>query len=133
MIGAMVEDLTAETQHRLKEAKPKSVDELRHLGRPVVAFSATMTANDRALKDFLYRRMYRHYKVNRMASRARRVVRELFDLFIAEPDCLPTDWRERCDGIRTPRSARAVADYIAGMTDRYAFKEHHRLFGPPES
>jgi dGTPase len=133
MIGAMVEDLTAETRHRLKEAKPKSVDELRHLGRPVVAFSATMTANDRALKDFLYRRMYRHYKVNRMASRARRVVRELFDLFIAEPDCLPTDWRERCDGIRTPRSARAVADYIAGMTDRYAFKEHHRLFGPPES
>lgn len=133
MIGAMVEDLTAETKRRLREAHPRSVDEVRHLGRPVVAFSATMSANDKALKAFLYRRMYRHYKVNRMASRARRVVRELFELFIAEPDCLPTDWRERCDGIRTARSARAVADYIAGMTDRYAFKEHHRLFGPPES
>ena len=133
MIGAMVEDLTAESRRRLEEAKPKNVDAVRRLGRPMIAFSAAMHANDVALKRFLYERMYRHYKVNRMASRARRVVRELFALFIAEPECLPTDWRERCDGPATLKTARMVADYIAGMTDRYAFKEHHRLFGPPEN
>ncbi|MSO69884.1 MAG: deoxyguanosinetriphosphate triphosphohydrolase [Alphaproteobacteria bacterium] len=133
MIGAMVEDLTAESQRRVAAAKPKSVDDVRRLGRPLIAFSDEMRANDVALKRFLYERMYRHYKVNRMASRARRVVRELFALFIAEPECLPTDWRALCDGSATLRTARMVADYIAGMTDRYAFKEHHRLFGPPES
>ncbi len=133
MIGAMVEDLTAESKRRVAVAKPTSVDDVRRLGRPLIAFSDEMRANDVALKRFLYERMYRHYKVNRMASRARRVVRELFALFIAEPECLPTDWRALCDGPATMRTARMVADYVAGMTDRYAFKEHHRLFGPPES
>ena len=103
------------------------------LGRPVIAFSEAMRANDAALKAFLYERMYRHYKVNRMASRARRVVRELFGLFIAEPECLPEEWRARCDAPGSSRTARVAADYIAGMTDRYAFKEHHRLFGLPEA
>ena len=133
MIGAMVEDLTAESKRRVAVAKPTRVDDVRRLGRPLIAFSDEMRANDVALKRFLYERMYRHYKVNRMASRARRVVRELFALFIAEPECLPTDWRALCDGPATMRTARMVADYVAGMTDRYAFKEHHRLFGPPES
>ncbi len=133
MIGAMVEDLTAESRRHLAEAKPVDVAAVRRLGRPVIAFSDSMRANDAALKRFLYARMYRHYKVNRMASRARRVVRELFALFIAEPECLPTEWRARCNGPATAKTARMIADYIAGMTDRYAFKEHHRLFGPPEN
>ncbi|MGD9536278.1 MAG: deoxyguanosinetriphosphate triphosphohydrolase [Alphaproteobacteria bacterium] len=133
MIGAMVEDLIGESRRRLAAAKPESAEAVRRLGRPVIAFSASMRENDKALKAFLYERMYRHYKVNRMASRARRVVRELFDLFIAEPECLPTEWRLRCEGPGSSRTARMVADYIAGMTDRYAFKEHHRLFGLPEA
>jgi len=133
MIGAMVEDLIAESQRRLSRAQLTSVEAVRRHGSPVIAFSEAMSAHDRALKAFLYERMYRHYKVNRMASRARRVVRELFALFLDEPECLPSEWQGRCQGRREPATARVVADYIAGMTDRYAFREHHRLFGPPES
>ena len=133
MIGAMVEDLIAESQRRLGQAQLTSVEAVRRHGAPVIAFSEAMSAHDRALKAFLYERMYRHYKVNRMASRARRVVRELFALFLDEPECLPSEWQARCQGRREPATARVVADYIAGMTDRYAFREHHRLFGPPES
>ena len=95
---------------------------------PVAAFSPEMRKNDRALKDFLYERMYRHYRVNRMSSKARRVIRDLFGLYLAEPECLPGEWRGLTDGPGDPRTARVAADYLAGMTDRYALDEHHRLF-----
>ena len=131
MIGAMVDDIIAESHGRLMEAGCTSAGEVRALGRPVIAFSNEMAANDRSLKKFLYRRMYRHYKVNRMASKARRVVHDLFKLFIAEPECLPNDWRERCDASGSRQTARVVADYIAGMTDRFAFLEHQRIFNIP--
>lgn len=133
MIGAMVEDLIGESQRRLAAARPANVEAIRRHRAPLIAFSEAMSAHDRALKAFLYERMYRHYKVNRMASRARRVVRELFALFLDEPECLPSEWQALCRGPRMAATARVVADYIAGMTDRYAFKEHHRLFGPPET
>jgi len=131
MIGAMVDDIITESRGRLTEAGCASADEVRALGRPVVAFSNEMAANDRSLKKFLYHRMYRHYKVNRMASKARRVVQDLFKLFVTEPECLPNDWRERCDASGSRQTARAVADYIAGMTDRFAFLEHQRIFNIP--
>ena len=105
-------------------------DDIRRLGRPVVAFSAEMAGHDRTVKAFLRQRMYRHYKVNRMTSKARRVVRDLFNLFLAEPECLPTEWNARADGPASPRTARLVADFIAGMTDRFALEEHARLFDP---
>ena len=131
MIGVMVDDILAESRGRLAASGCASAAEVRALGRPVIAFSEEMAANDRSLKKFLYRRMYRHYKVNRMASKARRVVQELFSLFVAEPECLPDDWRARCDAAGSRETARAVADYIAGMTDRFAFLEHQRLFEIP--
>ena len=131
MIGVMVDDILTESKSRLAAASCASASEVRALDHPVIAFSEAMAANDRTLKEFLYRRMYRHYKVNRMASKARRVVRELFHLFVAEPECLPDDWRERCNGVRSVETARAVADYIAGMTDRFAFLEYQRLFDVP--
>ena len=131
VIGAMVGDILAESSRRLDAAGCSSANEVRAYGNPVIAFSEEMAANDRSLKKFLYRRMYRHYKVNRMASKARRVVQELFALFIAEPECLPDDWRARCDTAGSRKTARAVADYIAGMTDRFAFLEHQRLFEIP--
>ncbi|MGH7060352.1 MAG: deoxyguanosinetriphosphate triphosphohydrolase, partial [Stellaceae bacterium] len=84
--------------------------------------------NDRALKAFLFERMYRHYRVNRMSSKARRVVHDLFGLYLAEPECLPGEWRGLAAGPGDPQTARVAADYIAGMTDRYALDEHHRLF-----
>ena len=128
VIDRMVGDLAAETERRLAQSRVRTADDIRHLGAPAVAFSETMQAHDRALKDFLFERMYRHYRVNRMASKARRVVQELFQLLLAEPQCLPTEWRHQADGAGRPRTARVVADYIAGMTDRYALDEHHRLF-----
>ena len=87
-----------------------------------------MRRNDRAFKDFLLERMYRHYRVNRMSSKARRVVHDLFALYLAEPQCLPSEWRELAAGPDEPQTARVAADYLAGMTDRFALDEHHRLF-----
>jgi dGTPase len=127
MIDRMVRDMVAETRSRLHDGGCKSADEVRALGRPVAAFSAAMQDNDRALKRFLYERMYRHYRVNRMSHKARRVVRELFQLFLAEPECLPSEWRAAASGDAAGR-ARIVADYLAGMTDRFALDEHRRLF-----
>jgi dGTPase len=128
VINAMVEDVLAETRRRLETAAPKSVADIRALGQPVVAFSPHMAATDRTVKAFLYKRMYEHWKLNRSHSKARRVVTDLFGLLFAEPNCLPPPWRERAEQAGTQARARLVADYIAGMTDRFALDEHRRLF-----
>jgi dGTPase len=127
LIDRMVRDLVAETRRRLAASGAASADEVRRLGQPVAAFSGEMRGHDRALKRFLFERMYRHYRVNRMSSKARRVVRELFQLFLAEPECLPGEWRAP-EGAGPAERARVVADYLAGMTDRFALDEHRRLF-----
>ena len=100
----------------------------RVLGTPVVAFSQAMREKDGALKAFLFERMYRHYRVNRMSSKVRRVVRDLFKHYLAEPNCLPDEWQAQAAGAEEPARARLVADFIAGMTDRYALAEHQKLF-----
>jgi dGTPase len=132
MIGMMILDLIAETRRRIDEFKPKSADDVRRLGQPLVSFSDVMRANDKALKQFLFPHMYRHFLVNRMTSKARRVVKDLFNLLHAEPECLPPEWRRLSDGAGTAKTARVVADYIAGMTDRFALDEHRRLFDMQE-
>jgi dGTPase len=128
LIDAMVEDLVEETGRRIAAANPRSPDDVRALPEPLVAFSPAVAEPLREVRAFLHQRMYSHYKVARMASKARRVVRELFDFLSAQPECLPTGWRERAGEAGSPRTARTVADYIAGMTDRYAHDEHDRLF-----
>jgi dGTPase len=128
LIGAMVADLLAETRRRLRAANPRSAEDVRRLPAPVAAFSPAMQTRLKGLKEFLFVNMYRHYRLNRMTSKARRVVRDLFDLFLAEPECLPTDWRARAGKAGSRATAELVADYIAGMTDRYALDEHRRLF-----
>ncbi|HLN25177.1 MAG TPA: deoxyguanosinetriphosphate triphosphohydrolase [Patescibacteria group bacterium] len=128
LIGLMVSDLLTETKRRIAEFNPQSVTEVRRLGKPLVAFSAEMRENDAALKKFLFHNMYRHYNVNRMTSKARRVVKDLYTLLLNEPECLPPEWQKSCDGKGNPGTARAVADYIAGMTDVNALDEHRRLF-----
>lgn len=128
MIGIMILDLTEETRRRIAEFRPQSADDVRHLGQPLAAFSEEMRANDAALRDFLFTNMYRHFTVNRMTSKGRRVVKELFRLLWSEPECLPPEWRRLADGKGTPRTARVVGDYIAGMTDRFALDEHRRMF-----
>jgi dGTPase len=129
LIDRMVNDLLAETRRRIAEAAPKSAAELRALGVPVVAFSEPMRENDRALKDFLFHRMYRHERVTRMTAKARQVVRDLFALYMEEPRHLPAEWRAEAQGAQEAGAARLVADYIAGMTDRFALAEHRKLFG----
>ena len=128
MIDLMASDLIAETRNRADDAGVSNAAEVRALGAPLVGFSETMRAHDKALKAFLFERMYRHYRVNRMSSKARRIVRELFELLHREPDCLPSEWRQQAGAPESAETARVVADYIAGMTDRFALDEHGRLF-----
>jgi dGTPase len=127
MIGAMVDDVLAETARRAQGLT--SADDVRALGRPLVAFSETMHADLSALRQFLHARMYRHYRVNRTRSQARRILRELFDLYMQEPDVMPGAWFARAEAKADEAGkARVVCDYIAGMTDRYAIEEHRKLF-----
>ncbi len=129
MIDAMISDVLAESRMRLGESGPGSAEEVRLLAHPVIAFSAPMERDSRDLKKFLFERMYRHFKVNRMTSKARRVVGDLFTLLLAEPECLPSEWRDRVEAAdQATERARLVCDYVAGMTDRYALHEHRRLF-----
>jgi dGTPase len=131
LIDRMVGDLIDETSKRLADSGVRSVDEVRQLKTPVVGFSDEMRRNDQALKGFLFQRMYRHERVNRMSARARRIVHDLFAAYLAEPQCLPREWRDLAGGVGDPQTARVAADYLAGMTDRFALDEHHRLFDTP--
>jgi dGTPase len=128
MIDLMVRDLIEEAQRRLAALEPGSPDAVRAQADPVVAFSPRVAEGIAALRGFLRERVYRHYKVNRMSLKARRVVRELVEAFMAAPDCLPNGWRERAGPPQSRATAETVRDYIAGMTDRYALDEHDRLF-----
>jgi len=128
MIGAMVDDVLAETRRRVEADKVASPEDVRMLGHATVAFSRDMVEDLAQLRAFLMERMYRHWKVNRTRSQARRILAEMFQLFMAEPDVLPTEWFARAEGRDEAGRARVVCDYIAGMTDRFAIEEHRRLF-----
>jgi len=127
LIGALVMDLTLETQRRLKATNPTSAADVRDAGKPMAAFSEDMETTVNALRMFLKTHMYRHYRVNRMTSKARRIVTDLFQLFVEEPENLPEAWRQAAVGDAPQHRMRIVGDYIAGMTDRYAMLEHQRL------
>ncbi len=128
LIDRMVADLVAETGRRLALTGPRSVQEVRAAGRPLAGFSAEMGQAVQALRGFLHQRMYRHYKVNRMARTARQLVTELVELLLSAPDCLPDRWQARAGSAGSAATADAVRDYVAGMTDRFAVDEHDRLF-----
>ncbi|WP_293677715.1 deoxyguanosinetriphosphate triphosphohydrolase [uncultured Phenylobacterium sp.] len=128
MIGAMVDDVLIETRRRADVGKAGSPEDVRMLGHALVAFSRDMVEDLATLRKFLLERMYRHWKVNRTRSQARRILAEMFQLFMAEPDVLSGEWYVRCEGRDQAGRARVVCDYIAGMTDRYAIEEHRRLF-----
>ncbi len=128
LIGAMVDDVIAETTARATASKVASPADVRELGRALVAFSPAMNDDLARLRAFLHERMYRHWRVNRTRSQARRILAEMFDLFLAEPDVLPAEWQARLHGLEEAGRARVICDYIAGMTDRYAIEEHRRLF-----
>ena len=129
LIGTMVRDVLAETKNRLEIISPQNADDVRWAGQALVGFSPAMAEDVNGLRGFLHQNMYRHFKVNRARSQAKRIVKSLFDLFFSEPETLPSEWRAQYEGADKARRARAVCDYIAGMTDRYAMREYRRLFG----
>ena len=129
LINQEVSDLLDETSRRLEAAKVASVADVRAAKGHLVAFSPAMEEKKRGLQKFLYARFYRHYRVARMASKARRIVTELFEEYVKHPEELPPEFQAwtQAQGLH-----RGVADYIAGMTDRYAQQEYQRLFMPFE-
>ncbi len=129
LINHMVNDLLAESTARLAAANPATVEDIRALDRPVIAFSDAMLAHDRALRAFLFEHMYRHPRVNRMAKQAREVVSALFQLYMSEAASLPEEWDRQARDRSEAERARVIADYIAGMTDRYALQAFSRLTG----
>ncbi|MES2264078.1 MAG: deoxyguanosinetriphosphate triphosphohydrolase [Pseudomonadota bacterium] len=129
LITALADDLLATSGQLLLDAAPGSVDEVR-AGPPLIRFSDKMRKDATELKRFLRANLYRHYKVNRMRVKASRILRELYHAFMSDPVLLPPDY-QRTDGDLTAQ-ARTIADYIAGMTDRYAIREHRRLFSLDE-
>ena len=127
VINRMVTDLVAESSRRIAELDPAGSDDIRHAKRPVIGFSEPMAEANRVIKEFLFARMYRHWRVNRMTAKARRVVADTFALLHGHTGLLPDDWRARAGEGATARAAAVVCDYIAGMTDRYALDENLRL------
>jgi len=128
MINTLIVDVIQESTRRIEAAAPGSIDDVRRAG-PLIAFSAAMRREADELKSFLRESLYRHYQVRRMTSKAQRIVRDLFGAFLDDVRLLPTDHQSRAQVDR----ARTIADYVAGMTDRYAIREHRRLFAVDES
>jgi dGTPase len=128
LIGLLIEDVIAETRRRLAALAPGSADDVRRAPAAVVAFSPAIAEAERLIKGFLETRMYRHARIQRVMNEAAGVVRDLFAHYSARPDDLPAEWKEGLAGTDKAAGARRIADFIAGMTDRYALAEHARLF-----
>jgi dGTPase len=127
-ITHMVEDVIATGAENIAALAPQNTDDVHCAGRPMVTFSAEMAAAEKVLKAFLYKNLYRHAEVMRVRADAEKVVRELFDAYFADPSVMPEGWREILGRAEDRIKARHVADFLAGMTDTYALKEHRRLF-----
>jgi dGTPase len=136
MINYIVTDFIQTTRANIEAAQPRSMDEVRLYSKPLAALSDVGREEHVELMMFLRHRLYRHYKVVRMTSKARRVLRELFESFFGDVNLMPTEYRDIAVAAEAARGidgrARAVADYIAGMTDRFAIREHGRLLDPAE-
>jgi dGTPase len=127
-ITIMVEDVIRSAQANLEAVRPQTLWDIHDAGRTLIGFSAPMREQEKMLKTFLYKNLYFHESVMRVRKSADRIVRELFDTYLADEQCMPEGWRDgRTKGDLTSR-ARLVADFLAGMTDTYAVREHRRLF-----
>jgi dGTPase len=127
MINALVSDLIAQTEDNITRYSPKSIDDVR-AALPLVAFSPEMHEKNRELKAVLRTQLYRHYRVMRMSAKARRIISDLFEVFMDDSRLLPPQFFPQSEQSK----ARLVSDYIAGMTDRYAIREHRRIFAVEE-
>jgi dGTPase len=129
MINVLVVDLCQQSQQAIAELSPASIDDVRKAPAYLIGFSQAIDEKNLELKQFLRKHLYQHYRVNRMSAKARRIVEELFKAFMDNPALMPDEYQLAAKH----NQARAVADYIAGMTDRYAIREHRRLFAVEES
>ncbi|GHC16423.1 dGTPase [Gemmobacter caeni] len=130
VFGRMVEDVIHVAQNRLEAAQPKSVDDIRHMGTTIIRFSKPLYQELKAVRSFLFHRMYRAPSVVKMRTEVTAMLDDLFPLFLRRPDLLPEEWRADIEAATDDTQlARIVADYVAGMTDRFAIQEHGRLFG----
>ena len=127
LIGMAVTDIVNTTSENLRISGVKSMLELQQLDHNLVGFSEDTHRRIRELKDFLYKNLYRHYRVMRMQVKAERILAELFQAYVSHPTMLPTHIQA---WISERKLERAICDYIAGMTDRYAIDEHQKLFDP---
>lgn len=127
LIGMEVTDLVNSTEQRLRESGVRSVEDLQRLDYNVMGFSDDLRRRNRELKDFLYSKLYRHYRVVRMAVKAERIISDLFSAYRSQPAILPDHIRARVDEYGLER---VICDYIAGMTDRFAVEEADKLFSP---
>jgi len=127
MIGVMVNDVIVQTKTAAVSAKVETAEDVRMLGRKLVSFSPDVTEDLSRLSSFLYAKMYRNFRVNRSRSASKRMIAQLFDLFMTQPDVLPAEWAD-AGSVKGAARARIVCDYIAGMTDRFAIEEHRKLF-----
>ncbi len=135
MVGTVVTDAVTATDQMLEEKRVTSLEELRNLPTNVATYSAEMKALEAELKQYLFKNFYRHYRVVRMASKAERLLSELFEAYANEPQMLPNAIQRQLHDPEDKRFGdlhRVLCDYLAGMTDRYAIQEHKRLFDPDE-
>jgi dGTPase len=132
VFGVMVEDVIAVAEARLAAAQPRSADEIRAMGTTVIRFSKKLYQELKAIRSFLFHRMYRAPSVMEERARVTAMVRDLFPRFMARPGLLPEDWQPDVGRAGTDEAAlaRVVCDYVSGMTDRFAIQEHARLCGP---
>jgi len=128
LIGLLIDDVVGESASRLAALNPRSADDVRTAAAPVGSFSREVGEEDREIKTFLKRHMYRHPRVMKVMDQAADVVRDLFLRYSARPQDMPAEWGEQLSGRDEAARARHIADFIAGMTDRYALAEHARLF-----
>ncbi|WP_116091487.1 deoxyguanosinetriphosphate triphosphohydrolase [Sphingomonas crusticola] len=128
-IGRMVADLLDESRRRIAAATPRSIGDIRAAPAPLIAFSPEMAAAERALKRFMYAKLYHHPQQMLVAEQAHRIVAGLAAAYIAEPQALPDDWRGRLP-TEEPARTRHIGDFIAGMTDRYAVARYREVVGP---
>jgi len=128
MINTLVSDLTASSRALIEQHRPSGIDDVRR-APPLIAFSPGIQQEQQALKEFLRKNLYQHYRVARMSAKARRIVTDLYLAFLGDSRLLPPEFQVRAETGRP----RAIADYIAGMTDRFAIREHRKLFSVEES
>ncbi len=130
MINYLITDLITTSEARISQCQPHSIADVRN-APAMIAFSTQVAQEAKVLKQFLYEHLYRHHLVNRMSHKAKNTVKEIFAVMLAEPNLIPPDYRVHREHDQPQwqmQQARRIADYIAGMTDRFAMREHRRLF-----